>query len=79
MPAESSVRTALGRTAVMLTPVSACSRRVAAVSPTAAYLLALYIARPASGNFPASEHTLTMWPRPRSTMPGSARRIPCSR
>src|SRR5689334_6303294 len=59
-PEDRRVRTAEGSTQLTLTPDSANSSRVAAESPTAANLLALYTASPGSGIFPASEATLTI-------------------
>ena len=58
-PEASSVRTAAGSIAEILTPVPAYSRRAASDAPSAANLLALYVTIPGIGIIPAMEATFT--------------------
>ena len=68
--------TIVGSTTLTSIPYGASSARVASLNPTAANFEALYVAPSASATRPTADATLTMCPRPRSTIPGARALVP---
>ena len=67
---NSGVSMTPGHTALTRTPWLAASARSPMLSPTMACLVVEYGTSRGLGNRPEREAVLTMWPRPRSIIPG---------